>query len=51
MFNVLQGIWAPESLIGAVESWDAETLGDEALMSEDYVLAAMCCDPRTDFKG
>ena len=49
VFNVLQGIWAPESLIGAVESWDAETLGDEALMSEDYVLAAMCCDPRTDF--
>ena len=32
VFNVLQGIWSPESLIGAVESWDADVLGDVDLM-------------------
>ena len=26
VFNVLQGIWSPESLIGAVEAWDEPTL-------------------------
>ena len=34
----------------AVESWDADVLGDVDLMSEDYELAAMCCDSNADFK-
>ena len=49
VFNVLQGIWSPDSLIGAVESWDDDGLKDVDLMSEDYVLAALCCDPKADF--
>ena len=35
VFNVLQGIWSPESLIGAVESWDVDVLSDVDLMGDD----------------